>query len=319
MEPTPLGSRLDEVRARVAESLPWSPLDFLRGLSPAGDRAMMAESVLRPIDESNDLRFTQRLTPASEIAVCAERLPWDSAFFGYDVARLHGIFSIGGGYDADADYSPAVAALARLATSRGIRYLFGAVDARDLPTIRALTSAGFALIETRLYYHCPLRAYEYRRRFRCRLATAADVDGLVQLSRSIENPFDRFNSDPFIARADTLRLMETWMRASVLDGYADATLIPDTPNPGSVCTLKYHLDKSAAWGVSIGQIVLAMASPRAGNGLVGLVSELNYHLKALGMDHVYYTTQITNRGTARVGEHLGYGVGRGEYVFRLLL
>jgi hypothetical protein len=31
------------------------------------------------------------------------------------------------------------------------------------------------------------------------------------------------------------------------------------------------------------------------------------------------TSEITNRAAIRVGEHLGYEYGKGEYVFRLLL
>jgi hypothetical protein len=113
--------------------------------------------------------------------------------------------------------------------------------------------------------------------------------------------------------------METWIRASVLHGYADATFIPDAESPGAACTLKYHRDKSAAWNLSIAQLVLAMASPRTDNRLLGVISEVNYHLKEVGVDHVYFSTQISNRPAIRVAEHLGYKFGRGECVFRLLL
>jgi hypothetical protein len=113
--------------------------------------------------------------------------------------------------------------------------------------------------------------------------------------------------------------METWIRASLLQGFADATFVPDTQSAGAVCTVKYHKDKSAAWNTSIAQLVIAMASPRPGNGFVGTISEVNYHLKELGIDHVTFSTQITNRSIARVGGHLGFKFGKGEYVFRLLL
>ena len=113
--------------------------------------------------------------------------------------------------------------------------------------------------------------------------------------------------------------METWIRASLLHGFADATFITDSSSPGALCTVKYHQDKAAAWNTSIAQLMLAMASPRPGNGFVGVISELNYHLKELGIDHVVYSTQITNRGIARVGQHLGFKFGKGDYVFRLLL
>ena len=304
----------------MLESLPWSPLDFIRGISPDGDRAVQFESLVRDIDTVNDLRIAYPITSDTEVAVCAERLPWDSAFFGYDVARLHGVFPLKrGGYSPNADYAPAICALSRVAKSRGIRYLFCVIDSRDLPTIRALAASGFVLIETRLYYHRSIRNYHYPRRFRCRLATDADIESLTALARTVENPYDRFNADPFIAREDALRLMVTWIRASILQGFADATFIPDSQDPGAVCTLKYHKDKSAAWGTSIAQLSLAIASPRAGNRLVGMISEVTYHLKDLSVDHVFFTTQIANRSAIRVGEHLGYKFGRGEYVFRLLL
>jgi dTDP-4-amino-4,6-dideoxy-D-galactose acyltransferase len=321
MKLCPLTSRPDEARTLIRDSVPWSPLDFVRGISVDGDRAVHAASLLRNIDPADDLRFSYPITADTEVAVCAERLPWDSAFFGYGVARLHGIFPLRkNGYRFGADYTAAIDTLTELARSREVRYLFAVVDSRDLPTSRALTARGFSLLETRVYFHRPVHNYDYSRRFRCRLATAADLTCLTALARTVENPFDRFNADPFIDRAEVVRLMETWIRASLVEGFADATWIPDTHSPGAVITMKYHHDKSDAWNMSIAQLVLGMASsPRAGNGFVGLFSEANYHLKGIGMDHVIFSTQITNRSVIRVGEHLGFKHGKGEYVFRLLL
>jgi hypothetical protein len=310
----------EDARSRLIESLPWSPLDFIRGVSPDGDRAVHAAAVLREIEPSDDLRFVSTLGTGEDVIVCAERLPWDSAFFGYDIARLHGVFPLRkGGYDHGADYAPAIGALRDLARDRGIRYLLAVVDARDQATSRALTGAGFGLIETRLYYHQPLQSYHYPRRFRCRLATPDDLAALTALGRAAENPYDRFNADPFIARADVVRLIDTWVRASIVEGFADATMISDSGTPAAMCTVKYHDDKSAAWGTSVAQLVLAMSAPGKGTAFVGLISEINYHLKARGTGHLFYTTQIANRSIVRVGDHLGFKLGRGEYVFRLLL
>jgi hypothetical protein len=83
--------------------------------------------------------------------------------------------------------------------------------------------------------------------------------------------------------------------------------------------VKYHRDKSAAWNTSIAQLVLAMALPRSGNGLLGVISEVNCHLQEAGLEHVVFSTQITNRPVTRIGERLGFRYGKGEYVFRLLL
>lgn len=123
----------------------------------------------------------------------------------------------------------------------------------------------------------------------------------------------------YLATIDARRLMATWLRASVLEGFADATFIPDAPRPRAFCTLKYHDDKVSVWGTSIAQLVLAIASPESGNGLVGTVSEINYHLKDRGVEHVFFTTQASNRRAVRVGEHLGFKYGKTEHVFRTVL
>jgi hypothetical protein len=320
MELSQLETLSDDLRSVIGASVPWSPLDFVRGISVDGDRAVHAASLMREIAADDNLRFSYPIAPDANVAVCAERLPWDSAFFGYGVARLQGVFPLEkDGYRPGADYTPAIDALTALARSRGVRYLFAVVDSRDLPTNRALTARGFSLLETRLYFHRSVRTYNHPRRFRCRLATAADVPCLLELARAVDNPFDRFNADPFIAKDDVVRLMETWIRASLVNGFADATMIPDTSNPGALVTMKYHLDKSATWDMSIAQMVLAMASPRSGNGFLGVLSEVVYHLKELGIDHVACSTQITNRSAIRAGEHLGFKCGKSEYVFRLLL
>jgi hypothetical protein len=309
---------LAHVRPLLLESLPWSPLDFVKGISRTGDRTVQFEALLRELDPANDLRFTHALAPDADVAVLAERLPWDSKFFGYDIARLNGIFPLTG-YRADADYTLALRALTELAKSRGIRYLFAVVDARDLPTFRALSALGFMLIETRLYHYRSLHTWEYSRRSRCRLATPADVEALVAMSHTIENPYDRFNSDPFIGRDEAHRLIAEWIRASIVDGFADGTMIPDAPDPEAVLTFNYHRSKAAAWGVSIGQLVLGVAAPHRHNRFLGAIAEVHFHLKELGFDYLLYGTQITNRTSLRMGEHFGYIYGRGEYVFRILL
>lgn len=112
--------------------------------------------------------------------------------------------------------------------------------------------------------------------------------------------------------------METWLRASIVHGFADATFIPDTRSPGAVCTVKYHKDKASSWNTSIAQLVLAMASTRTGNGLVGVISEVNITSRSAASTTSSSAPRLQTGGP-RVGEHLGIKHGKGEYVFRLLL
>jgi hypothetical protein len=320
MTPSTMPLRPAEMRPLLVDSLPWSPLDFLRGVSPRGDREVHFNSVLRDLDPADDLRFTGTVAPDLEVAVLAERLPWDSSFFGYEVARVHGVYPVGPGkYRPDADYKPALRVLIDRARERGIKYLFGVFDARDLPTVRALTELGFALIETRVHFHVAVREYAYPRRHRCRPATPADVEALVEMASTVDNPYDRFHSDPFIGRDHARRLIDRWIRASILEGFADVTMIPDSPTPGSLITLKYHDDKAAAWKCRVAQKMLAIAAPRVGNGWIHLVTETCYHAKERGFDHVFFTTQLANQRLMRTSQHAGYDAARGEYVFRMLL
>ena len=309
-----------EMRPQLVDSLPWTPLDFLRGVSPRGDRDVYIDGVLRDLDPANDLRFICSIATGQQVAVCAERLPWDSSFFGYDVARMHGVFPLGAGsYTPDADYTPALRALIDLVRARGVRYLLAVVDARDLPTLRALTALSFVLIETRMYMYYRLRDHNYPRRYRCRVATPADVDDLIEMAATVDNPYDRFNSDPFIGRDTAQRLIARWIRASITEGFADETMIPDYPKPGSLITVKYHADKAAAWDCKVAQKMLAIAAPRADNRWIGLISESLYHLKDLGIDYVFFTTQLANQRLIKTTDHIGYRFGRGEYVFRMVL
>lgn len=313
-----LKTELDGLKPLMLQSLPWTPHDFIRNISPEGDRRVHIEPFVRELEPSNDLRIKCSIG-LIDVAVCAERLPWDSAFFGYNVARLDGILPLRvGGYDLHADYTPAVRALRDLASRRDIKYLFAVIDSRDLPTIRALTTAGFALLETRCTFWRSLRDYGHPRRYRCRPATEADVPSLCRIAREVVNPYDRFASDPFITRDELARLMETWVRASVLQGFADAVFVPDQANPKAVMMVRYQRDKWAAWQTSIAQVTFSLA-PRPAQSSVRLLTEISFHLKDMDVAYVYLTTQIANRSVIRPAERLGFQLGRSEYVFRLIL
>ena len=303
----------------LARLLPWSTLDFIRELPGDGERRLEARRLTRTLDAADDFRFTSESGSGQPIAVFAERLPWDSEFFGFGVVRLNAIWPTDSEFDPRADYRRAVERLIADARLRGMRYVFANVDPRNLPLLRALGAAGFAVIETRLYYHRSLTDYSFAERYPVRLATEEDVPPLARTAREMVNAFDRFHADPFFETGAVDRLMEEWVHASIVNGFADATFVPDAEQPTAFCTLKYHKEHWDAWGVRISQPVLSAVGPEFKGWYRKLISEISYHLRDTGAAHAYLTTQVTNGAVIRVWETLGYRYGRSEHVLRLVL
>lgn len=315
-----VSSRMDEVRARLHETLTFSPYEFIR--RPAefaqADRAVYINDLTGEVNANDDLRFVYP-TEQGELAVFARRLPWDSQFFGYGVARLDGIFPLFP-LSGFSDYSSPVKALLKQASDRGIKYLFATVAAEDLALIRALTEYRFALIETRAIYHMPLQDFEYPERYAVRAAQTADIAILQRTASETINSFDRFHADPFITHTEAARMMEEWVSASIERGFADTVLVPDVEHPAAFTTIRYHRDRWNAWGnYKMGQTVLTAVAPLFRGWHKKLVAETNWHLKSLGIDHAILPTQITNRAVIHNLEQLGYRFGRAEHIFRILL
>ncbi len=316
----PIAERLVAIRGILQENLPWSPFDFIRGISRDGDRALYVDQLTHAIDPGDDLRFIYCSPESEEFAVIAEKLAWDSGFFGYGVARLHGIFPLSSPfYRPREDYADILRGLITEAKKRDIKYLFAAVDPRDLAMLRALGPVGFSLIETRAYYHMDVQNYEYSERFAVRAATPSDIETLGHAARTMVNPYDRFHADPFIKPEDADRLMTKWVEASIIESFADVTIVPDAPHPTAFCTVKYHKDRWAVWGLKLSQPVFSAVSPEFKGWYRKIISEINYHLKEIGADHSVLITQITNNPVIWTWENLGYHFGRGEHIFRIVL
>lgn len=311
--------KLDEIQKSLAANLQWSPMDFIKGISITGDMEYFVAQLTKEAD-NNVLRFIANSEQGSKIAVFAEKLEWDSEFFGYPIAKLNAIIPLADSkMNQQVDYTSAAHQLIHIAKEERIRYLFAAIDSRDLLTLQALGELGFALIETRVYYHMDIRGYEYPERFAIRIATEDDIETLGRTAQKMINPYDRFHADPFITSEDADRLMYRWVEASIRDGFADTTIVPDLPQPKAFCTIKYHKNKWSKWGMNIAQPVFSAVSRENGGWYRRLISEINYHLLEIGAEHSFLATQITNRAVIRVWESLGYRFGKGEHILRLVL
>ncbi len=311
---------LQELRNRLPGALVRSPLEFVPRIDVAADTAMFVDRVTRPLPAEDDLRLLHRRPSGAEVVVLAERLPWDSAFFGYHVARLDGVYPLHADRPQDwTGYAPALQALLEVATAKDITYLFTHVDARDTTTLEALRVAGFIQIEARVFYHRRLDADEGNERYDVRVATPADIESLSATARTTVNPHDRFHADPFITREDADRLMGKWVEASILEAFADVTIVPDTEVPTAFCTVRYHRDKWDRWRVRLSQPVFSAVGRDSRGWYRKLISEIHYHLKHIGAEHSYLTTQQQNTAVVRSWERLGYQYAKTECVLRAVL
>jgi dTDP-4-amino-4,6-dideoxy-D-galactose acyltransferase len=310
---------LKKIQTILLEGLPCTPMDFIRDISPVGDKKLYSEHLTREIEEENDLRFTYQFPNGDEVVVFAERLPWDSEFFGYNIAKLNGIFLLNPPYFRPyADYTPILQKLNKIARKKHIKYLFAHVDSRDLATLQALGKLGFSIIENRIYYYADVRDYHYKERYPTRLANSDDVESLGRAAIGAVNLYDRFHADPFLKAEDIDRLMYKWVEASVLNGFADAVIVPDFNNPESFSTIKFHKEKWADWKTNVSQIVLTAISSGYRGWFRKQLSEAHYLIKDQGAEYCYTVTQVTNKAIIWVCESLGYHFGRGEHILRII-
>lgn len=296
------------------------PHSFIRGLNAEYDRDITIRRWLETMSTDSDQNF-RVVVDGREFWILMELLPWDSEFFGRRMARLNAFVRPGivPGLREDSGLgAQALAAVMEQVRRGGVDYILAPVSPGDLHGIRVLGKNGFELIETRCHYHRALSAPP-EHHFATRLATPEDIPSLARAAKVMVNPFDRFHADMSISETDADRMMERWVEASILNGFADATVVPDEEAPEAFCTAKYHREHWSGWGLKVAQPVLSAVSPRHRGWYVRIIAELDEHLRSIGAEHSFLITQITNNAVIRSWEKLGYQFGKGEHIFRKLL
>ena len=314
-------ARLGELRSLLAEHLPWSRHDFIRNprFVIPGDREILATDLTREMGAENDLRFNGWIE-GDPVVILAERLNWDSDFFGYGVAHLRLLLPVSKPFFRPyIDYTDMIRKFLGKARDKGIKYLFATIFPEDIAALQSLTGLGFSLLETRLFYHRSMVDYDFPKRFGMRPAATGDIPRLADAAAETKNLYDRFHSDPFIQPQDRDRLMRKWVEASIMEGFADITVVPDHADPSAFITVRYHRDKWEKWGYKMAQPVFGAVSPQERGWYVKLISEISYHLKDIGVECAFFATQNTNRAVLHSWEKLGYKYGRSEHILRIVL
>ncbi len=243
----------------------------------------------------------------------AQRLPWDSDFFGFGHARVDAVrFEVAS--DADLLLTEAQETLEKT----GIHYLFTQVPLVDVAATSALERAGWTAVETRITFHLDdVQAFRPVERHEVRSATAADVERLAGIAVEMVNPHDRFHADPAVAhRADDL--MRLWVQRSVTAGFADDVVVP-AKNAGGFLSLKILRIGMEDAAPAIGQLVLSAVGPSSKGWFLRLISESLVRFQQKGVLSSVVTTQAENTAAIRCFVGAGYQFGAASVLMRKLL
>jgi len=149
-----------------------------------------------------------------------ERLPWDSTFFGFPVARV-------GGGRMDAGIGRAVQAWC---TRERVRFLYFLAD-DDIATWSAAADGGYRLVDVRVelvldrsWPRLPVATPPEG--VTLREATDGDLGALLPIAASVHTD-SRFFADPGVPRDKGPELFRLWLRRSVEHAIADVVFVAE--------------------------------------------------------------------------------------------
>jgi dTDP-4-amino-4,6-dideoxy-D-galactose acyltransferase len=219
-----------------------------------------------------------------------QHLEWDSAFFGFPIARVTCSRVSPDQMDQALDWC----------LRERVRCLYLLAAADDGATIRAAEDRGFHLMDLRVTLSWPAaRPAENAAPVQIRPAREEDLPALEAIAGSSHSD-SRFYFDPGFPRERCGALYETWIRNSV-HGYAQAVLVSER-NQEASGYITCH------WNGPVGQIgLLAVAQWARGSGdgqaLVRAAQEV-FH--AQGLREATVVTQGRNSASQRVYQRCGF-------------
>ena len=231
-------------------------------------------------------------------------LPWDSAFFGFSLARVSG---------STLDAASAAEAVG-LARAQNVACLSLLLSAADTSSIAAAQDAGFHLVDVRTTLERPAAqplpaapALRVRRYAEPDLPVLEDIAGEAHLNT-------RFGRDGRLAPARVAELYRTWIRKECA-GAADEVLVVEAEGtPVGYVTCQVGADGQG----KIGLIAVRSGDLRRGAGTALLRAALEW-FGARQLDRVSVVTQGHDVAAMRLYERTGFLTTSVELWFHLWL
>lgn len=217
----------------------------------------------------------------------AEILEWDTAFFGFRIARVPG----------GALTPESAAEIDAWCAGEGVRCLYLLCQAEDTVTIRAAEDHGYHLVDVRTTLRWQPGADPDEAAGPARPARPEDLPALQAISRECYHD-TRFYNDSGFPRPLVTSLYETWIRRSV-EGWADAVLVTeDQLGPTGYVTCHRQ-------GRRIGLVGVASRARGEGVGRTLVGSALGW-FQARGAPEVSVSTQGRNAAALRLYQRCGF-------------
>lgn len=226
--------------------------------------------------------FDGKLSPA-------QLLEWDTAFFGFRIARLA----------ADHLTRETVAGALEWCRHEHIRCLYFLARADDPATFGLAADHGFRLADIRITLDHALRALPPAPA-RIRPAQPADVPALRAIA-AVSHRDSRFYADPGFPGPSCDALYRKWIERSC-EGYADAVLVGQQDGrPAGYITCHLQPDRCGSIGLT------AVAEWARGHGLGRRLVAAALHFCAVhGSQAVTVVTQGRNSGAQRMYQGCGF-------------
>lgn len=230
-------------------------------------------------------------TPASNSGVC-ELLPWDSSFFGVEIARL-----------VPERLSGAVLAQAlEWCAAHRIKCLYFLADPNDRQTIELAEAGGFHLVDIRVTLECGMADAEGSESGGIRLYQPGDLDRLKAIARTSHTD-SRFFFDAHFPVPRAQALFECWIERSC-EGWAQAVFVAEVDGVAAGYTT-CHLNPNGAG--SIGLVGLAPEAQGRGLGR-SLVRAAVAYLQRQQAARITVVTQGRNVRALRLYQRCGFRV-----------
>jgi hypothetical protein len=253
-------------------------------------------------------------------ALVFERLPWDSAFFGIRMARIHSLLHADGSHE---HLGELVRDCIDLCRAEGILHLTARADTADHEAIRVFGDHGFRLIETMLTYvhraNDPLphvRDAGTVRGFR-----PDDTDQIMSIATERFRAFrGRFHVDQHLPDDLCDALYLEWTRKCCTGELADEVLVTETA-PGDITgflAFRKREPISTVIGKPIYGNALGAARADSPGAYLALTRGVARRMRELDAS-IEGQTQSDNHSTVRVYEATGSKYVRAEYTFHAWL